>query len=191
MLAPCSASPVQTARAGRARDERRCLVHAGEGRVVLGAQAEAEHRGAWLPGAGPPHRRDVTRVVHQLKLRVRGGRRGPDRHPGLGEQAEGPGQLDRQLDPDRRERMAGPEVVRGQPLVPRDVQRAGHALILPVLILPRRRAVRPFALPHFLITSASPAIWGQGPAYPGRSAPDVSGENWQAGTWRQAAERKA
>lgn len=49
---------------------------------------------------------------------------------GLGEQAEGPRQLDRQLNPGRRHRMAGPEVIAGQPPIPGHVQRAGHPLTL-------------------------------------------------------------
>ncbi len=126
---------------GRAGHQRRGVVHAGKHRVILGAEAERQQRraGPRLAGrhrrararlAGQPHGRDVARVVHQLELGVGGRRRALDRHPGLAEHAERPGQLDRQLDPDRRQRMAGAEVITGQALIPGHLQRARHLLIL-------------------------------------------------------------
>ena len=115
---------------GRSRHQRRRVVHAGKHRVIVGAQAEFQHRRVRVRSACQPHSRDVARVVHQFKLRVGGGHRALDRHPSLGEQAEGPRQFDRQLNPARRHRMAGPEVIAGQPPIPGHVQCAGHALIL-------------------------------------------------------------
>jgi hypothetical protein len=68
--------------------------------------------------------------VHHLQLHVSGGRRALDGHPRLSEQAERTGQLDRQVDPDRRHRMVRAEVIGSQPFVPGHVQCAGHLIIL-------------------------------------------------------------
>jgi len=111
-------------------------VHAGEHRIIRRAEAETQQRGVRLGTARAPDRRDVARVVHELELRVGGGHRPLDRDPRLVEQAESAGKFDRQLDPDRRQRMAGPEVIGGERFVPGNMQRAGHELILPVAPLP-------------------------------------------------------
>ncbi len=129
-------------RAGRGRGrpghQRRCLVHAGEDRVVLGAQPE-HPLGAQLgfrqavPGVGmlsPPadrlHIRDVPRVVDQLQVCIGGRGRGGHGHAGQVPQPELMREPHGQLHPHRRHRMLGPEVIVDQALVPRHVHRAGH-----------------------------------------------------------------
>jgi calcium-translocating P-type ATPase len=126
----------------RASDQRGCLVHTCEDRVVLGAEAERERagqpvgrwRGCQAPRLCQPaelaHRGDVARVVHEFKLGVRGWLGRDDVHARQVEHAERPGQLDGQLDSDRRERVRGAEVISGQPVIPRDVHGAGHRPIL-------------------------------------------------------------
>ena len=125
-------------RQGRPRHQRRRLVHAGEDRVVPGAQPE-HPRGAQLglrqavPGVGmlsPPadrlHIRHVPRVVDQLQVRVGGRSRGGQGHAGQVPQPELMRQPHGQLHPHRRHRTLRPEVIVDQTLVPRHVHRAGH-----------------------------------------------------------------
>ena len=111
------------------------LVHAGEHRVVLGAEPVHEQHSfgqvllalAQLPAAsGQPHHVDVDGGVVELEFGAGGHGRDLDRDPVQAEQAEGPGQLHGQLEPDGCHRVAGTEVVAGQPFVPGHVQGAGH-----------------------------------------------------------------
>jgi hypothetical protein len=127
MLAPCRAGPYCPGGGqGGTGHQRRRVVHALEYRIVLGAQAESQRRRARFRAARLPDRGDVAPQVHRLQLPVGGWRRALDRHSGRREQAEGAGQLDRQLDPHRRQRVAGPEVVTREPVIPGNMQRTGH-----------------------------------------------------------------
>ena len=117
-------------RAGRrergARDQRGGLVHAGEGRVVRGADA-ARQVGVPRVGAGRLDGLDVLLLVHQQQLVV-GRRLGPDqRHVRQVEHAELAGQPHGEVDPQRVERVVRAEVVGDQRLVPRHTDRRAHA----------------------------------------------------------------
>ena len=153
MAAPCWAVPDQTARAA-ARvapgDQRRGLVHAGEHRVVLGAQPERPRvaqvgllQAAGTKVLGPagdrPYRRDIPGVVYKRQLRIGGPGRGGHGHAGSGPQPELVREPHRQLHPHRCQRMAGSEVIVSQPLVPGHMQAAGH--LPPPFLTPR--AARP------------------------------------------------
>ena len=129
MLAPCHACtrPHLPRRGqGRARHQRRRVMHAREHRVVLGAQAEVQHRRVRLRVTRLPHRGDVPLQMHHLQVPVGGRRRRLDRHPGRREHAERAGQLHRHLHPHRRHRMPGPEVITRQPVIPGHMQRTRH-----------------------------------------------------------------
>jgi hypothetical protein len=115
------------------------LVHAGEHRVVVGAQPVHEQhplgharvvRVQELAAAGQPHDVDVGGVVVELELGAGGRGRDLDRDLIQVEQAEGPGQLHGQLEPDGRHRVGGAEVVAGQPVVPGHVQGTGDDELL-------------------------------------------------------------
>ncbi len=111
----------------RARHQGRCLVHAGEHRVVRGAETEGQGRAD--VGAGAPHGGQVARIVDQFQLGV-GGRLGT-LHRQPGQHVQVAGQFHGQLDPHRRQRVARAEVVGRQPVVPGQVHAAGHGPILP------------------------------------------------------------
>ena len=118
--------------------QRRRLVHAGEDRVVLGAEPEHPRDSQLAPlqapaGIGmlsPPadrlHRADVRRVMHQIQVRVGGRGRGGQGHAGQGPQPELVREPHRELHPHRRQRMTRPEVIVSQPLVPGHMQGARH-----------------------------------------------------------------
>ena len=163
MLAPCSATP-RPGGMGRGQSRpghhRRRLMHAGEHRVVSGGQPERP-RVAELgrlqtagtkvlgPAADRPHRRDIPGLMHKLQVCVGGQGRGGHGHTGLIPQSELVREPHRQLQPHRCQRMARPEVIVSQPLVPGHMQGAGH-------------------LPHPLCPTG--AARGGGPGDPGRCA---------------------
>jgi hypothetical protein len=104
----------------RARDERGCLMHVREDRIVAGAESglqQSRDVGRAVAvvrrePAGVPYCLDIGRVVHELKLGVGSWRRAGDGDRLAGEDAERSRQFHRQLHPDRRQRMLRPEVVR-------------------------------------------------------------------------------
>ena len=110
-------------------------MHPGEHRIVLRAEPvhEQDAGGHFLLvrglGFGLPASR--TRPIYagswmsSSSASVANGRR-HDRDPVQAAEADGPGEFHRQLEPERRHRMTGSEVVAGQPVVPGHVQRAGN-----------------------------------------------------------------
>ena len=119
--------------------EGRRLMHMGKDRVILGAEAAGKQRRGIGPGgcviAGSERARrldhgDVARIVDELKLGVGCGRGRRHRNVFVAQHAEGLGQLHRELDPDRRQRMTRPEVVSGQLFIPGDVQGTDHRAVL-------------------------------------------------------------
>ena len=111
------------------------LVHAGEHRIVGGTEpVHQQHaagqfllvRGLGFGTARQLHQADIGGVVNELELG--GGRRGRNLHrdPVRAAEAEGLSEFHSQLESDRRHRMAGTEVVAGQPVIPGHVQGAGH-----------------------------------------------------------------
>ena len=156
MLAPCRADPDQAARPppGSPRPPapmpRACPGTPGcprcPGRTcarrATGAPPTAAGIGAWLrPAADRLHCRDVRLVMHELQLRVGGRGRGGHGHPGLVPQPELVREAHRQFHPHRRHRMARPEVIVGEPLIPSHMHRAGHLSpppLWPITSLPMR-----------------------------------------------------
>ena len=138
-MPPAMAGPDRTGRGqGRPGHQRRRLVHAGKDRVVLGAQPEHPRDpelgrlqavtgvGVLSPAADRLYCLNVRRVMDKLQVRVGGRGRGGHGHAGLGPQPELVREPHRQLHPHRRQRMARPEVIVSQPLVPGHMQAAGH-----------------------------------------------------------------
>ena len=123
---------------GRPGNQRRRLVHAGKDRVILGAQPEHPRDpelgplqalagiGVLSPAADRLHCRHVRRVMDKLQVRVGGRGWNGHGHPGLAPQPELVRKPHRQLHPHRCHRMARPEVIVGEPLVPGHMQAAGH-----------------------------------------------------------------
>ena len=110
-------------------------MHPGKHRIVLGAEPVHEQdtggqfplvRGLGLRTAGQPHQADIGGVVDELQLGA--GRRGRrhNRDPVQAVEAKGLGKFHGQLEPERRHRMTGPEIVASQSVVPGHVQGAGH-----------------------------------------------------------------
>ena len=115
----------------------RRLMHAGEDRVVPGAQpgrprvaelGRLQTAGTKVvgPAADRLHGRDVLRLMHKLQVRVSCGGRGGHGHPRLIPQSELVREPHRQLHPYRCQRMARPEVIIRQPLTPGHMHSAGH-----------------------------------------------------------------
>ena len=129
-LAPCRAVPVHTARAAArvapATSADASCMPANTGLSSV-PRPKASAGGPGSGRLGLPDRGDVMPQVHRLQLLVGGRHRALDRHSGGREHAEGAGQLDRQLDPHRRQRVAGPEVITRELVVPGNMQRTGHA----------------------------------------------------------------
>src|SRR5258708_29469012 len=126
--------------ARRAGGQGRGLVHAREDRIVWRAEA-MPGRGRACPGNSRVlHGCDVAGVVHELELSI-GSRLGHDDADSLRVQhPECSGELDSQLDPDRRERVPRTEVVTNQPIIPGEMQGAGH-LALHVVVPSVTRSV--------------------------------------------------
>ncbi len=103
-----------------AGDQRGRVVHAGEDRVVARAEAVAGERRVAARG---PYRGEVTRVVDGEQLLLVGGDRRDDLEPV--EHPQRPRQPDRQVEPDRVQRMVA-EVVGEVALVPDRARGAVH-----------------------------------------------------------------
>jgi len=115
----------------------RRLLHAGEDRVVPGAQPEPPRvvelgrvQTAGTKVVGPAtdrlDGRNVPRLMHKLQVRVSRWGRGGHGHPRLIPQSELVREPHRQLHAHRCQRMTRPEVIVSQPLIPGHMHGAGH-----------------------------------------------------------------
>ena len=109
-----------------ARDQSGRVVHAREDRVVRAAEPVAAADDARVRSARALDHLDVAALMDQLELGVGGRVWLADRHTLGVEHPEFAGQPHGQLDPDRSERVRGPEVVADQAVSPGDECGAGH-----------------------------------------------------------------